>query len=125
MYEAPGYQAVTFVCAAVAGTGIWPTQGAQIVHHSVFPYERVLRCAKEGEGVGDRIDSGGSDYLSPVIDIHRKALPPAQGSKIDDLTVLPQNGMARRGPEQRIDFTILRDPRNPPACINRVGPAGV
>src|SRR5690242_1555107 len=37
-----GYQAVTFVCAAVAGTGIWPTQGAQIVHHSVFPYERVL-----------------------------------------------------------------------------------
>ena len=80
--------------------------------------------AKEGERVERRIDGGNSYYLSSVSDIQCSTLSSrTQRSKIVDLTVLPQHSVSLRTAEQRIDFAVLGESRNPPTSVDRVGSA--
>ena len=79
------------------------------------------RCAKERKGIRDRIDGGKSDYLPTVVNVDSIALKSPQGSKIDDVTLLPKDGMGLWEAGQRIDCSVFREPSDPSTCIDRAG----
>src|SRR5437667_191283 len=100
-------------------------QSAQIPHHSVFPQERVCRCTKLRGVIARRIYGRSSDYLPLIVDVISTALIATQRSEIDDLTILPKDGMLRQPARHRIEVAGLRRSRDPPTFIDHVGPTKV
>jgi len=86
---------------------------------------RAIR-AEDREGVEARINGRNSYYHSPVIVVVSRTLNSrAQRAKIVDAIVLPEDSMSRLEAGHRIDFTVLRKPRDPPTRIDRISAAEV
>src|SRR2546425_1817385 len=118
-------QPFALVCTAIPRESIRTAQSAQIQHHSVFPQERVCRCTKLRGGIERRIYGRSSDYLPLIVDVISTALIATQRSEIDDLTILPKDGMLRQPARHRIEVAGLRRSRDPPTFIDHVGPTKV
>jgi hypothetical protein len=75
---------------------------------------------KKGERIRYRVVSN-SDYLPPIVHIHRHAFVSAKRTEVNDVTFFPKDSTDLMQASQRIDFTILRLSNDPATRIDSAG----